>query len=354
MIIQDITRLTVLLNIYRMECDSMNKKMLISWFSVYLCITFILIYGITVLDRADDERQFAKNAVAEAETTDNKKIDNENFNADSSTNTNLGVNADSENSVSSQKNDEFNNDNASTSGEEFETINVDDVVVHMGKGKADRVNVGARIYADVDPDKPMVALTFDDGPDIESTNRILDALDEYGARATFFVVGYKITEAESTIKRAYDIGCEIGSHTYNHVDLTTLNKSQRMAQINNTEKLITAITGQRRVLLRPPYGAVNGELLKEVDTPIILWSIDTEDWITRDIQNTVENVLGNVEDGSIILMHDSYAETADATVEIIKQLTDKGYQLVTVSELGYHKFGGLAKGVKYGAMYGDE
>jgi len=338
MIILDITRLIVLLNIYRMESDNMNKKMLISWFSIYLSITLIMICGITVLDRADDDRQFAKNAVAEEESTDNKYIENNTQVIDKE------VEKIEKETVSENKVDI----------KESETINVDDVVVHMGNGKADRTNVGARIFTDVDPDKPMVAITFDDGPDAKSTNLILDALDEYDARATFFVVGYKIPDAETTVKRAYDIGCEIGSHTYDHVNLTTLNKSQRRAQLNNTKKMITAITGQKRVLLRPPYGATNEEILKEVDTPIILWSIDTEDWITRDPQKTVDNVMKDVKDGSIILMHDSYEETAEATIELIKRLTDEGYQLVTVSELGYHKFGGLARGVRYGAMYGDE
>ena len=315
----------------------MNKKMLISWFSIYLSITLVMICGITVLDRADDDKQFAKNAVAEEDTVDNKKIEE-----------------DTSKILSQEQTTEYLEKETETINTESETINVDDVVVHMGDGKADRTNVGARIYADVDPDKPMVALTFDDGPDAESTNLILDALDEYDARATFFVVGYKVPETETTIKRAYDLGCEIGSHTYDHVNLTTLNRAQRNAQINNTNKIITAITGQKRVLLRPPYGAVNEAILKEVNTPIILWSIDTEDWITRNPENTVKNVMENVKDGSIILMHDSYKETSQATVELIKQLTDEGYQLVTVSELGYHKFGGLAKGVKYGAMYGDD
>ena len=217
MIIQDITRLIVLLNIYRMECDCMNKKMLISWFSIYLSITLVMICGITVLDRADDDRQFAKNAVAEEDTVDNKKIEEDT--------SNLLIEEQSTEYVEKE-----------TVAAESETINVDDVVVHMGEGKADRTNIGARIFTDVDPDKPMVALTFDDGPDTESTNFILDALDKYDARATFFVVGYKVPDTETTIKRAYDLGCEIGSHTYDHVNLTSLNKIQRNAQINNTKK----------------------------------------------------------------------------------------------------------------------
>lgn len=335
MIIQDITRLIVLLNIYRLECDYMNNKKLISYFFVYLSIMIVMICGISILDRADDDKQFAKNAMAESSTVDNKKIENE---------THQVVQEEETTTVVEKE----------TVVEESETINVDDVVVHMGEGKADRTNVGARIYTDVDPDKPMVALTFDDGPDTDSTNAILDALVEYDARATFFVVGYKVAECEATVKRAYDIGCEIGSHTYSHVDITRLNKSQRRAQINNNNKIIRAITGQDRILIRPPYGAISASILKEIDVPIILWSIDTEDWITRDSESTVKNVMDNVKDGSIILMHDSYDETAEATVEIIKRLKKEGYQLVTVSELGYHKFGGLAKGVKYGAMYGDE
>lgn len=234
-----------------------------------------------------------------------------------------------------------------------ETINVEEESTISPDGLSVRTNEGARIYKDVDPDKPMIALSFDDGPNRKSTEKILAALENNNARATFFVVGCHAEENKDVVKHAYEIGCEIGSHTYNHKELTTLSSKQIKNEIEKTNNLIKEITNQERVLIRPPYGAVDDKVLKRITSPIILWSLDTEDWLSRDTEKVIDEVINNVSDGDIVLMHDYYMESANAAEVIIEKLTEKGYQLVTVSELGYHKLGGLATGVKYGAMKGD-
>lgn len=202
----------------------------------------------------------------------------------------------------------------------------------------------------IDPNKPMIALTFDDGPAGEKTARLLDALEQYGAHATFFVVGNKIAGDEEIIKRASSIGCEIGNHTYSHSKLTTLDDAAIANEINGVVDTIKELTGQKMVTCRPPYGAIDERVTAIINAPIILWSIDTRDWETRNVAQTIANIQQNVQDGDIILMHDIHAESVEAAIQIIPWLQQQGYQLVTVSELGYYKRGGLTKDVRYGSI----
>lgn len=202
----------------------------------------------------------------------------------------------------------------------------------------------------IDPARPMVALTFDDGPSRENTTRILDALKQYNAHATFFVVGYNIDGNEDILKRVTEEGSEIGSHTASHSKLTTLDAAGMASEVDAMAERIKGITGQSRVVIRPPWGAVDDNVMAALKDPVILWSIDTEDWKTRNAQSTVQNIQNSVYDGAIILMHDLYGETADAAVQIIDWLNSQGYQMVTVSELGYFRRGGLQTGVRYGAL----
>lgn len=202
----------------------------------------------------------------------------------------------------------------------------------------------------IDPSKPMVALTFDDGPGGENTIRILDALKAHNGHATFFVVGYNIDGHEDILKRAVEEGSEIGNHTASHEKLTSLDAEGINSQIQSVESRVKEITGQERVIIRPPYGAADENVMSLLSSPVILWSIDTEDWKTRDANSTIANVQANVYDGAIILMHDIYSQTADAAVSIIEWLDSQGYQMVTVSELGYYRRGGLQTGVKYGSL----
>lgn len=201
----------------------------------------------------------------------------------------------------------------------------------------------------INPKKPMVALTFDDGPAPAYTTKIVNELEKFDAHATFFVLGSRLTgqNAKSIIRKAAKNGNEIGSHTYNHKKLTTLSSADIQQEASRTEKAIKQLTGSYPSLTRPPYGSINDAVKKNISTPLILWSIDTQDWKTKNRTNTVTTVLNNVKDGDIILMHDIYAPTADAAVELIPKLIQKGYQLVTVSELAAYKNQKLKSGNSY-------
>ena len=195
-------------------------------------------------------------------------------------------------------------------------------------------NVGLPPQETPDPSKPMVALTFDDGPS-KKTERILDVLEQYGAHATFFVVGIQLEKFPEIVKRASDLGCEIGNHTYNHKNLTKISPDEMREQINGVNRLVLEATGKEPALVRPPYGAgIKDETVKaNVAYPLIMWTIDTLDWSTRDTQSTLEAIRKDVKDGSIVLMHDLYDPTAAAVETIVPELIEQGYQLVTVSEM---------------------
>lgn len=195
-------------------------------------------------------------------------------------------------------------------------------------------NVGLPPQETPDPGKPMVALTFDDGPS-KKTERILDVLEQYGAHATFFVVGIQLEKFPEIVKRASDLGCEIGNHTYNHKNLTKISPDEMREQINGVNRLVLEATGKEPALVRPPYGAgIKDETVKaNVAYPLIMWTIDTLDWSTRDTQSTLEAIRKDVKDGSIVLMHDLYDPTAATVETIVPELIEQGYQLVTVSEM---------------------
>lgn len=181
-----------------------------------------------------------------------------------------------------------------------------------------------------------VALTFDDGPGA-GTARILDCLEAHGAKATFFVVGTSVRRYPDLLNRAHSLGMEIGNHTANHPRLTSLSSASAKNEISSNANAVENITGERPTLVRPPYGSYNQSVLSAVGQPFILWSIDTLDWKTRNAQKTVDAVLSEVKDGDIILMHDIHVPTADATEILVPALIERGFELVTVSELAQKK-----------------
>lgn len=186
----------------------------------------------------------------------------------------------------------------------------------------------------IDPNKPMIALTFDDGPTKKYTPVILDALKEHHASATFFVLGSKAESEPKILQRMILEGNEIGNHTYSHKQLTTLSKERIEEEITHTQESIYKVTNQYPQIIRPPYGSRNDTVLQCADDKkIVTWTIDTEDWRSKNTEKVVQIVLDQVEDGSIILMHDLYASTAEAAIILIPELQERGYQLVTVSEL---------------------
>ena len=199
----------------------------------------------------------------------------------------------------------------------------------------------------IDPTKPMVALTFDDGPYAPVGNRIMDSLEQHNGRATFFVVGSRVPSYQAEIKRMHNNGHEIGNHTYEHKYLNKLNAAQIRSQIDRCNQTVAAVTGEAPALVRLPGGNKNNTVLANINQPIIMWNIDTLDWKTRNAASSVQKVLGSVKDGDIVLMHELYTASGDAAVTLIPALTERGYQLVTVSELARFRGGLSNKGVYY-------
>ena len=187
-----------------------------------------------------------------------------------------------------------------------------------------------------------VALTFDDGPHKTYTPEILDILDEYNAKATFFIVGSNAEEYPEIVLETYNRGHEIGNHTYTHPNLKTLSHEKRLEEIQKTQDILTEITGEAPKLFRPPGGYVSNSIIDELsalDCSAVLWSWrqDTRDWSCPRVECVVKGVLDNLRDGDIILFHDYNAAgnspTPQALREILKALSEDGYRFVTVSEL---------------------
>lgn len=201
----------------------------------------------------------------------------------------------------------------------------------------------------LDPGKPMVALTFDDGPS-KYTPRILDTLEANGAKATFFMVGNRIGDYKGTVKRMVNLGCEPASHTWDHTYITKMAESALLTNLGQVDTAVQAASGVTTKLMRPPGGYVNDvskATLAKKGVPAIMWSIDTLDWKTKNAQKTIDAVLNHVQDGDIVLMHDLYGTTVDAVEVIVPELIKRGYQLVTVSELASYR-GGMTPGHTYG------
>lgn len=188
--------------------------------------------------------------------------------------------------------------------------------------------------APIDPTKKVVAMTFDDGPNPSSTNVILDGLKEMNGHATFFVLGSRVQYYPETIERMVKEGNEVGNHSWDHPQLTRLNEAQVKHQIGDTQALIKQVSGYEPLHVRPPYGAVNANVRRYIgNVGVTLWDIDPEDWKYRNVPHSVQAVMSQVGDGKVILMHDIYQTSAEAAVEIMKQLHAQGYQLVTISQL---------------------
>lgn len=192
----------------------------------------------------------------------------------------------------------------------------------------------------VDPNKPMLALTFDDGPKIGNTERIVAALEKTNSRATFFVVGQMVEKHPELVKLAYDAGCQIGNHTYSHENLVKLSSDEVKTQVNNVSNRVYEITGEYTMVGRPPYGSINDNVRNNFSIPWYNWNIDTLDWKHKDAEYVKKYVLDHAKDGSVILMHDLHKTTADAMESAIPELVKRGYQLVTMDELVKYKYNG--------------
>lgn len=185
----------------------------------------------------------------------------------------------------------------------------------------------------ISPNKKRVALTFDDGPHNTNTPKILELLDKYNAKATFFMLGTRVDFYPDIAKEIVERGHEPGNHTWHHRDLTTLSKAEINLEIERTNVAIKKATGKEPILYRPPYGSINNQVREAVNKPAILWTVDTLDWKSRNAHKVLKEVQKNVEDGSIILMHDIHDTTVEAVALVLEFLDKEGYECVTVSEL---------------------
>ncbi|MCR5767794.1 MAG: polysaccharide deacetylase family protein [Lachnospiraceae bacterium] len=184
----------------------------------------------------------------------------------------------------------------------------------------------------IDPEKPIIALSFDDGPSIY-TERIIAALEENNAEATFFMVGYNVKNYKDVVKLVYDAGMEIGNHTSDHKKLTDQSKETIRSQVFDNEDLINSIVPVGRIIVRPPYGSHNSTVRSIVQRPMFNWSVDSLDWKTRNADSIVAQIKQDARDGYIVLMHDLYETTAEAAERIIPWLIDQGYQVTSISKM---------------------
>lgn len=242
--------------------------------------------------------------------------------------------------------------NGETAGVDGQGLRVDGLRVAIRKKGTGAPEHPWLALRNLDPTRPMVALTYDDGP-APATARVLDVLETHGARATFYMVGNRMNSYPDTVRRVAALGCEIGSHTWGHNYITGLGNQALHSNLNQFDSVLQKIAGVRSATMRPPGGFVNEasrQALADYGVPAIMWSIDTLDWKTRSAQATVNTVLSKVKDGSIILMHDLYGATADATAILVPELISRGYQLVTISELAACR-GGMQPGHVYNSFY---
>lgn len=196
--------------------------------------------------------------------------------------------------------------------------------------------------------KTRIAFTFDDGPG-EYTDELLDCLEENNAHATFFMLGQNVGSWESTVQRIADIGCEIGSHSWDHPNLYDLSMDSVAKQFSDTDAALEKACGQKASVARAPYGNWSDDIISTVGKPFFTWSLDSLDWSYLDVNKDYDAVMnGDLTDGSIILMHDIHEPSVQAAIKMIPELVQKGYKLMTVSELA------AAKGVTLqGANYSD-
>lgn len=194
-----------------------------------------------------------------------------------------------------------------------------------------------------DPSKkrPMIALTFDDGPG-EYTETLLDTVEKYNAHVTFFMVGQNVEGHESTIQRMLKLGCELGNHTWDHPSQTLPNMDldSVLQEFQKTDDALVKACGQAATVCRAPYGAITDEQMSAVGKPFFMWSTDSLDWKLMDADADYNQIMNDssLGDGSIILMHDIHEPSVKcATEKLIPALIDQGYKLVTVSELAEAK-----------------
>ena len=182
-------------------------------------------------------------------------------------------------------------------------------------------------------DSKKIALTFDDGPHPYYTEQLLDGLKERDVKVTFFVLGKHAEEYPELVERMSEEGHLIGNHTYSHIQLNQRNSDAFKEELVKTNELLEELTGQEVQYVRPPYGTWDKKFEEELNMFPVLWNIDPLDWSSTNVSGIVKKVTSKARENSIILMHDEYKTTVTAALQIIDELTEEGYEFVTVEEL---------------------
>lgn len=215
------------------------------------------------------------------------------------------------------------------------------------KIKEPDLETGGGIVVELPKNIPVVALTFDDGPNPSTTTRLLEGLALREVPATFFLVGSRVEGQEELVRNMAAAGHQIGVHTYDHVRLTELSQTLYDEQVTRNREQLTQLLGEGTYWLRPPYGLMDARISEWESGPLILWSVDPEDWKDKNTQRIVHEVLSKVKDGDIILLHDIYDSSVDAALSIVDTLLERGYCFVTVEELARMRGISLEGGVEY-------
>ena len=179
----------------------------------------------------------------------------------------------------------------------------------------------------------QIAITFDDGPNPNYTQKLLEGLKKRGVKATFFVLGEEVEQYPDILEEIYEDGHLIGVHSYEHVNFGQIGDEAAIEQIEKTQEAIYEVTGEYAGYIRPPYGCWKKELDTKVPMIEVLWDVDPLDWATTDADTVVQRILENTEEGSIILLHDASQSSVQAALTVIDVLTKQGYEFVTVEEL---------------------
>lgn len=187
--------------------------------------------------------------------------------------------------------------------------------------------------AETSGDLKKIALTFDDGPHPVYTPKLLDGLKERGIKASFFITGENAEQYPKLVERMCREGHLIGNHTYSHIQLTKRNREQFKEELIKTNEILSGITGEEIVFVRPPYGSWDKKFEEELNMFPVLWSIDPLDWCTKDADNVARRVVAGAKENAVILMHDEYASSVQAALSAADTLRREGYEFVTVEEI---------------------
>ena len=184
-----------------------------------------------------------------------------------------------------------------------------------------------------EPETRKIALTFDDGPHPVYTEEMLKVLEQEQVPATFFLLGENAEQYGEQVRMIAEQGHLIGNHTWRHVQVTSLPKEEAEEEILAVSSLVEKLTGNGTSYVRPPFGIWDPELEEELDMIPVLWTIDTLDWTTQNVDWIVEKTVQDAGENDIILMHDSYESTVQAAERIIRRLKAEGFEFVTVDQV---------------------